>query len=1469
MGTSFSVEEEEDDEEEGNLRVDHLILTDRRPRPQRQNTGPHFPAASTNTFLGSSWLMNESTESFFGDSFRGTNHEADDAATDLPHATAIPISIMSTRVTDDAVIGPSASPQTGRLYSSITLEEVFQESRREPMNVQNRSNSEASSQMTLDDEHEPFHPQMSRAFEWMGRSVESLTLGQSLRTPILALLEEDNYHNPSDSSSHSHSFSRRTSMEYTQRSSLDFITRRSSLDAMSRGSSVLSDILDINDSQDGSWSASSPPFRQRHGGTLANYHNRNARRRSSGTDFPNISNHRAAPRRSSARRGTSSSSLPEKRAGPNIVLSLLARETTGLSKKAPTPAHRLTQMGGRTLYNYIDKPAGGMLSEVQLLKISVKRGDWVETASQITRLAPRLIGDGAARGAAIDDPNLPASASPYYAGGGRLGLERDAFCLAGGVELLISIFRTPSFVGEAVSSNDARDLPPELVTNRLAPCWNEVLASLRELVYALPILVKNGAVLDNDNFLPFLFTLLFHDSVFDGAASLIEEILSLQSHAPPPAPTGNEESPIDAEYRSMSCITPVSTFFLGNVPDLYQLWRGFNCRQLAHFCRILALLVFEPEDRQILESPAVLKSLELLQLRRDRAARAGRDSSVDMNQAILLGDRKLMNRLLKLLRIMNYAPTMRRSSAYHVMAHFPFIGDTLVMLGLSELDNWKEVERLEKLSRKLISEQENSSNLSDLGSVTDMLESLSGPLLRNPVEPTTQLGHIIHVINAAQQAGVVVGRQRNGRRQRDASNQQSSVHAQGSPAIYPASLDNFATAAMTLTDQVMMRRAMFASPNGDESPSISTPISGSADSGGTTHSHTSSRIRINTPEDAANELQFNALLLAPYQVEVLFVLCTLLGGRRKVDAQNLLDANGLMTTLDEMFHRLTWGSPIRHRSQENVGSAHHLESSTSGAAQAPDSEQTDYTQHEQPNGIHGPGCECTPESALSVQYLRLLHNFCDRDCDNYTARRLLLSAEEREYVFSKRNWEDHPAVSPNIAPGLFTKVLRAFMRESDDSPYRFWLASCAESFLRGSSPQEQLFAARSGLLINLIDDIVSDKLHCAGSLQTSFDLLGELCKGNSEVLHLLVSTLDEEKFRKIMSAAAANLVDSNVFIRSLMLSVERIAAAKFCRQFKNEHVPNVSSPWFTSDYAPWTGRSGQNSRFYLTHSWWDTPFVSRQTGERRHPGSEAELAIDQARSSDWFPFRPFGGVDAPGMEANTSFNSSVGYNGWVFSPDQITDALSDAAYSPNTIERLSWFLTTNQARLLRDLLSVVDLRNINHENICCLNTAVVVVIFAQRRDQLAGVLTELRRMSDEDKELRRSSNNSSLRIEIAHVAEAMGQIEIEEHGGQRSFDRHLHALGGSGRRFSTLISFGDRTDVLSNFRELLWFWSEYYTHRGRDRLSLEFSSHLRFQEWKKVVNLLSADDGSSTALVRRPLRLPKSPYQRAAFLRNV
>ena len=70
------------------------------------------------------------------------------------------------------------------------------------------------------------------------------------------------------------------------------------------------------------------------------------------------------------------------------------------------------------------------------------------------------------------------------------------------------------------------------------------------------------------------------------------------------------------------------------------------------------------------------------------------------------------------------------------------------------------------------------------------------------------------------------------------------------------------------------------------------------------------------------------------------------------------------------------------------------------------------------------------------------------------------------------------------------------LKEPAESQYRFWLSTCIEAFLRGSSlPPHQAFVAQSGLLQMLVHEIAP--LHAAQSAQhvqppqPSFDLLGE------------------------------------------------------------------------------------------------------------------------------------------------------------------------------------------------------------------------------------------------------------------------------------------------------------------------------------------------------------------------------------------
>jgi hypothetical protein len=75
------------------------------------------------------------------------------------------------------------------------------------------------------------------------------------------------------------------------------------------------------------------------------------------------------------------------------------------------------------------------------------------------------------------------------------------------------------------------------------------------------------------------------------------------------------------------------------------------------------------------------------------------------------------------------------------------------------MENWGDINRLDTLAKQLSTNPCARHEIwASSGAVADMLESLSGSLQSNSSEPATQLGHIIHVINAAQQAGVVVGR---------------------------------------------------------------------------------------------------------------------------------------------------------------------------------------------------------------------------------------------------------------------------------------------------------------------------------------------------------------------------------------------------------------------------------------------------------------------------------------------------------------------------------------------------------------------------------------------------------------------------------------------------------------------------------------------------------------------------------------
>ncbi|XP_076060647.1 short transient receptor potential channel 4-associated protein-like isoform X2 [Oratosquilla oratoria] len=211
---------------------------------------------------------------------------------------------------------------------------------------------------------------------------------------------------------------------------------------------------------------------------------------------------------------------------------------------------------------------------------------------------------------------------------------------------------------------------------------------------------------------------------------------------------------------------------------------------------------------------------------------------------------------------------------------------------------------------------------------------------------------------------------------------------------------------------------------------------------------------------------------------------------------------------------------------------------------------------------HQSSCECSPEVALKIQFLRLVHSFCDQSEYRY----LMLTPVEYQEVCGLNNAQSRTGLdyslgqtsaplSPNQYPpelmccgsqGLLSKIIEALKRENTGSTFRFWFSRAIESYLRSSTPfADQLFLLRRGLQEHLTASLLQGDLgpNQKEVLQSTFDLLGELLKFNLEAFrrldHLITAGTKEKKLFRLVRN---NLVDSNMLVRSLVLSHDRFTS---------------------------------------------------------------------------------------------------------------------------------------------------------------------------------------------------------------------------------------------------------------------------------------------------------------------------------------
>eukprot|EP00795_Rhopilema_esculentum_P001923 gene1923-16433_t len=392
-----------------------------------------------------------------------------------------------------------------------------------------------------------------------------------------------------------------------------------------------------------------------------------------------------------------------------------------------------------------------------------------------------------------------------------------------------------------------------------------------------------------------------------------------------------------------------------------------------------------------------------------------------------------------------------------------------------------------------------------------------------------------------------------------------------------------------------------------------------------------------------------------YKVEILYILTLFLNGKGKVEVtpscQSKLGDLKLIPILSDIFDRLGW-----NYSSERFPTHNHSEAED---------------------------CDCTPESALKIQFLRFVHSFCDHS----EKKHLLLSTREVEemYKICKHHQLDVP--------------------EGLDKSKRFWLSRAIEGFLRGRvSPPDQHFLINRDVIEHLLEHINNPETKSKEILQSSFDLLGELMKFNEEAFKRFNTYFNADaQFDRFISTMTSNVIDSNMFIRCIVLSLERFSSS-----------------------------------------------------------SCAFLRQNSCRLSDLIK---------------------------------------------------KW---EHKMYLMYKLITSISVDNLTQENVSCLNTTLIFLMFAHNHGQLGQYLQAF-----------------------------FSEEQAQHHPGL----------------------------ILLNLRDLLEFWRMHYLQRGKDRIQLEQSSCIEFDHWQGLVDILLHKDAARlTAIVhyllpwqqQTPSRIRSSLLQRDA-----
>lgn len=129
------------------------------------------------------------------------------------------------------------------------------------------------------------------------------------------------------------------------------------------------------------------------------------------------------------------------------------------------------------------------------------------------------------------------------------------------------------------------------------------------------------------------------------------------------------------------------------------------------------------------------------------------------------------------------------------------------------------------------------------------------------------------------------------------------------------------------------------------------------------------------------------------------------------------------------------------------------------------------------------------------------------------------------------------------------------------------------------------------------------------------------------------------------------------------------------------------------------------------------------------------------------------------------------------------------------------------------MINIININNLSQENVSCLNTTLIVLMLANRKNILPKYLHAIKAKS-----IDMLMSNDIFRINQSNTSVIPSP------------------LGSSST--NTVINTSPPLDLMYNFRDLLIFWQSHYLQKDKDCGGLEQNSRISFSYWKETVELL-------------------------------